>query len=481
MKLGQTSAIVFLSKLLASVLGFGATIMFARLLGAEPLGYYASTVTLVAILAVGGKVGISGAVAKRISEDETPGAFVSAGLVTISAFTLVTVSIILLFGDVVDRYIGTEVALFVAIILVVKVLHSFFQAVLKGHRLVHIAGALDPLRTGSRSVIQIGFLLGGAGLTGMLIGYSLGYVIATAVGVIFVSLSINRPGRDHFVSLFDYAKYSWLGNLENRTYRDVDFLVLTFFHPGALVGIYMAAWSLTKVLMLFGKSIRATLFPEISYADAQNDLKQARSLITDGLSYGGLVFIPGLVGGILLGEKLLEVFGPEFTQGTFVLAILLLAGALYSYQKQLLNAINAIDRPDLAFRVNAVFIMVNVVGNVSLVYAIGWEGAAIATAFAAGVGVVLSYVALQRTIELSFPWRDVGYQVAAAGVMAAVLVVCRGLVPTTESAVHDVGVVLVLVGIGTFVYGVTLLAISRPFRRTIVRNLPFNVPVLTKQ
>jgi O-antigen/teichoic acid export membrane protein len=47
MNLGQTSVVYFVSKLLGSVLGFVATIYFARVLGAEVLGQYALVLALI--------------------------------------------------------------------------------------------------------------------------------------------------------------------------------------------------------------------------------------------------------------------------------------------------------------------------------------------------------------------------------------------------------------------------------------------------
>ncbi len=47
MRIGHTSFIIFVSKPLRSVLGFVATLYFARVLGAEVLGFYVLTITVV--------------------------------------------------------------------------------------------------------------------------------------------------------------------------------------------------------------------------------------------------------------------------------------------------------------------------------------------------------------------------------------------------------------------------------------------------
>lgn len=57
--------------------------------------------------------------------------------------------------------------------------------------------------------------------------------------------------------------------------------------------------------------------------------------------------IPGLVGDVILATRILRIYGDAFTQG-HVLVMLIVANLIVSYQNQLLNALGAIDRPDLS-------------------------------------------------------------------------------------------------------------------------------------
>ena len=79
MRLGQTSIIHFFSNILSSLLGFLATIYIARLLGAGPLGVYQVVIGLVSWLSIAGKVGLSRAITKRISEGVDQGEYTAAG------------------------------------------------------------------------------------------------------------------------------------------------------------------------------------------------------------------------------------------------------------------------------------------------------------------------------------------------------------------------------------------------------------------
>ena len=477
MRPGQTSLVVFLSKLLGSALGFLATIFFARVLGAEILGYYALVMALVSWLVLAGRVGVTTAMTKRISETEEPAAYFTASAIVIGALGAVTAGGILLLNEYVDAYVGESVAAFVALIVAVKLFYNFTNAALEGERKVHVAGVLQPIQIGSYSLVQVALVVAGFGLVGMLVGYVVGGVLIGLIGLWYLSVGIERPRVRHFESLVEFAKYAWLGGLQSRSFNDVDIVVLGFFVSPALVGVYSVAWSVAKFLTLFGGAVSTTLFPELSKADADDDREAVRGFIDDSLTYGGLVVIPGLFGGALLGERLLRIYGPEFTQGATVFVLLIAASLLYGYQKQLLNVLNALDRPDIAFRINAAFILTNVVLNVVLIATLGFVGAAVATAVSAGVGLTLSFGALRSILSFPVPAGEIARQFLAALAMSAV--VYAGLLAAAAVGVtHNVAIVLTLVAVGAGVYFLSLLAVSATFRATVRANSPIRVPLV---
>jgi len=479
MRIGQTSFIVFISKLLASALGFIATLYFARLLGAEILGYYAVIISVVSWLKLGGNLGVSQAVVKRISEDQEPSEYFAAGFFIILVFLSIISFLVILLNDLVDAYIGINAWQFVILLSITGLLGSLARSGLKGERKVYIAGLLTPTNLLITSILQISLVFIGLKLTGMLVGYLIGELIIGLVGFHFVSVGVQRPKRRHFRSLFDFAKYSWLGGLRARSFNDIDIILLGALVPSSLVGIYSVAWSLSKFLTLFGNAVRATLFPEVSNADESGEIDRITQLTEDSLAFIGLIAIPGLVGGTLLSDRLLRIYGDEFTQGTAVLALLILSALIYSYQHQMLGIIKAVDRPDIAFRISLVFVLSNVILNVVLILSIGWVGAAVATVLSAAVGLVLAFRELRTLVEFDVPTGEIGRQFAAAGLMGVVVFGCRTTIENAELLQHNVLLVLLLVTIGAGTYFVTLLVISRQFRETVVRNAPAPIPFLT--
>ena len=479
MNLGQTSLVYFLSRVAASALGFVATVYFARLLGADALGIYYQVVALVSWLAILGQVGLSGAVSKRISEGDDQRRYAAAAVTSIGglfAFLAVTLAAS---RPYVDAYVGYPATGYVVALLFATLAWSTVASLLSGLHRVGTQGALETVKTGGRSLLQVGTLFVGFELAGVFFGYVGGFLVATAVGAAVVARELSGialPRRRHFRSLLEYAKFAWLGRLQSRLFNYTDVLVLGLFVPSSLVGIYAAAWGIAQFLILFAGAISSTLFPEMSRLSADGSPEEVQSLTEDALAYAGLLLIPGLVGGWVVGERLLAIYGEAFRQGGTVLAVLIVANLLMSYQNQLLNTLNAIDRPERSFRVNALFVVSNVSLNVVLIYLYGWLGAAVATALSVSVSLVAAYRSLGAIVDFAIPYREIGRQWLAALAMGGVVLGGRRVETTYRLLEHNLATVFVLVGLGAGVYFLALLAISPRFRETVDRNLPVALP-----
>ncbi|MES3518016.1 MAG: oligosaccharide flippase family protein [Natronomonas sp.] len=478
MRLGQTSVVYLVSKIVASGLGFLATIYFTRLLGEEVYGAYALTLAVVSWLGIVKSVGFGTAVVKRMSEAEEPDAYLAAGTAIKTGLVFAVVVGVLVFEDALNSYVGRPVAGFVVVLLVVSIFGDLVSAALKGSHRVHIYAPLSTFRQGARSLCMVALVFLGWGLTGMLAGYAVGTAVAAAIGLLIVRPTIVVPRWRHVAGLFDFAKFAWIGNLRKRTFSDADILVLGLFVPVGLTGVYAVAYALSEFLDLFGRAIRETLFPEMSRFSAQDDTEAVAALTDDALAFAGLFLIPGVVGGALLGDRLMAVYGPGFAIGDRVLGILLFGLLVYSYTKQLLNTLNAVDRPDLSFRANGLFVSSNVVLNVVLVVSIGWIGAAIATAISAVVGLVASLYYARRLLPVEVPYGEIGRQWGAALGMGAVVYAARVAVETTVPWIdsYNAAFVLCLVGLGAAVYFLLLSLLSERFRSTVLANLPFDPP-----
>lgn len=473
MKLGQTSVLYTAARFISSVAGFIATVYFARVLGDTVLGQYALIFAVVGWFGVVSNAGLFKAITKRISEGEEESQYFGASLVLACTVILVGVVVVFLLGEYVNDYVGTSATIFVGFLLVINVGKVPINATLNGKHLVHVNSVLSIVGGLVTPVTQIGLVLIGWQLAGMVVGYAFSSILTALLAIYALQLRPSIPDIKHFRSLFDFARYAWLGNISNKFYGTLDITVLGIFVTSGLVGVYSVVWSIVTFLSIFGNGIQMTLFPELSKLSSEGRFDDVSQLTEQALAFSGLILIPGLIGGFILAGDLLRIYGPSFVRGEQILAILIVAAIVRTYNKQLLNALDAIDRPELAFRSNLVFIAANTVLNVGLIYLYGIIGAAIATTLSAGIGFLVSTHYAIRELAISPPLREVSKQWVAALSMGLVVVVLNRAIGSWSYFGIPELKVIVVVGLGAVVYFGLLFAVSLRFRDTVQRNLSF--------
>ena len=462
----------FGSTLLASIAGFVATLYIAQELGSAALGAYSLFIAVLTWLKTGFGSGLHYAINKRVSEVGDSSPDLGAGLIVQTvAFLFVSLGLIAA-RDPINEYLsfrGTELLI---LTLGVALAFSFVVSTLRGEQKVHIAALLKPIDRIIRSSIQLGVvflsLLGG-GVAGLVWGYAAGAIVATVIGVTFVSIRPRLPDREHFENVLGFTRYSWLSALEERSFSAMDTVVLGAFVSTNLIGYYEVAWNLASLLAIFGTAIVQTLFPTISELASNDEHDVVSELVTDGLAYLGLFLIPGLLGVLVIGEHVLRIYGNEFQRASTVLVILVTARIIYAYEAQFISTLDALDHPEVAFRVNLVFVTANLVLNVAFIHLFGWIGAAIATGIAALIGLVLSFRALRSFVEFDLPIRELANQSLAAVVMGCIVWLGEPLI--TQIDVGPILTALLLVGSGATVYFSVLIGISNRFRTTVRNNI----------
>lgn len=461
MKPSTTSVIQFISKLLVTAVGFIGTVIFARLLGSSILGTYFLIVAVLSWLEFVGQLGIASAIRKRVSERGSSSEFLSAGVLLQSGILFVLVLALFVAQEELNEYIGADVAPILILMLVSKLFFELARVSLQGQHRVATAAFLELGSQIARSAFQILLVILGFELFGLLFGYIAAFTIATIGGIVLIVArhTFTWPSAEHFRQIFEFARYSWLGAVKGRTSSWMDTIVLGFFVTPSLIGIYEVSWNIAMVLVLASQSISNALFPTISELATEEVTNSARGLLEQSLTFAGLIAIPGAVGAILVAPDLLRVYGAEFTQGRIVLSILSIFAILASYETQLQNGLNALDRPDITFRVNAVFITANILLNVGLIYLYGWIGAAVATTISTAVSLGYSSYAIKEIVNLTVPTREFLYQWIAAGIMGITVIFTERLV-----SAYPYYFVLIPIGAGILVYFVVLGLLSSQIR-----------------
>ncbi|MCE5337661.1 MAG: flippase [Methanomicrobiaceae archaeon] len=440
-----------------TAIGFLSTMYFAHTVGPSILGAYFLFVAYFSVFNLIGDGGFGGAAVKRISEGEDQNAYFTAFLLLRVMLMAVSVGFLLVARPYLTDLTSSGVFLWLVLALVVSTFTNIASNSVYGRGMVgvnQISSLIDNL---TRIVVQVVAIILGYGVAGLAGGFVAGLLVSGIFNFRFLDLSPAPFGRSHISSLFAFSFWTFLSASGYLVFSYADTIMIGHFMTETDVGIYRVALQLTTIATFVAIALHTTLYPKVSYWGKQDDLSSVEGALARAFTYSLLLAVPVLVGGWILGERLLYFFyGASFVAGAGALAILLLVQVASVFMYLQTMCLNALDRPKDSFRVTAVAVAANIGLNLLLIPAYGIVGASAATLVTMVLNAALAHRALSRSIRVRIEPRAVGNIVFSALVMAAVVIGYSYIIPLS-----NVFIVLGAVALGGLIYILLLLRIDR--------------------
>lgn len=463
MDLGLETIKSFAGKLIQAVTGFAGTLVFANELGATSFGGFYLLVALVFVVDRPMR-GVARAFRKRYSEDDSPKRELVGVVALFNTAFLVVVGIGLwLFRHrlAAETNVSNAAVVFLALFASLSV---FFptQQVLSAHGWLSKQTWNDTVRSVFTFLFQFLFVSAGLSAAGMGYGLAAATLVVVPIGVYLGRPIPAVPSAETIRSVWEYARYSTPSALVGQVYERLDTLVLGVLVTTGAVGAYRVAFQLTVPASFLYGVIGTGLMPKLSNLHSKGE--EIVPDINNAVSFASALAIPVFFGVAALPDALIRtLFSEDYAAAG---AFLIVLGVFQITRSQALiqrNVINAIDRPDVGFRIDLAALVVNVLLGVWLV--VTWRplGVALATVVAESLRYGLSAVFVRRQFDsVSLAPRTLLEQVLAGGVMFLVVVAAKARIGI-DSWVPLIG----LVTLGTVVYGVVLVVVSSRVRFTV--------------
>lgn len=463
MNITDSSTRIFISETIISASVFIGITFFARELGPVSIGIFFLFQAILNVLTSASDLGSGMAVEKRISEGSNPSDILATGLlIRISTVSLIVFGILLLRSPL-NRYIGADFALHLAAAVVFAAFGELAISVLQGELRVGETAVLNLTR--HISWVAVGFVLFffGFGTEGLIYGLLFGVIAMSLWAAKRISIPIGRPSQKYARSIFDFAKYSFMGSIAWQIHNWMDILIIGWLLAQADVGTYEVAWRVAGVSVILSRAIAVAVLPQISAWQATDETRRIEDLLRDAITPSLGLIIPAVFGVVVLSREILGVlFGSEYISGWLILIVLIVGKLPEGIQAIVARYLQGLNRPDLEARATIVATALNLVLNIVLISQFGLIGAAIATTVSYAAGTVMRLRYLSWLIRIRFPYREVGWCVLASVIMAGTVFWLRTLI-TIDSFLPLSGIIVVGVG----VYTIAVLASSQLRTRVV--------------
>jgi O-antigen/teichoic acid export membrane protein len=241
-------------------------------------------------------------------------------------------------------------------------------------------------------------------------GYGIVTFVATMLGVkVMTSLLSFRFLKKHVASLrsvldakfcrkllstlLTFALGGMLGTFSTR----INLILLSVWATIPIVGLYAAASKVMELALIIPAIFAQTLLPRLSSSFAQHKTGEIRKYLASSLPWmlGAVVVLGG--GVAVFAPLLLKVlFGPEFSEGSHILRILMLFVIIESVDTIMSVTLKAAGREKLDVRLFMGNVVANICASFFLIPAWGGLGCAVAKCVGGLASSVPRYAALVR-------------------------------------------------------------------------------------
>ena len=434
-------------------IAFFSTIYFAHTLGASVLGGYFLFVTYYSIISIFTDGGFGGAAIKRISEGEEQDAYFSAFVVLRLLFVIVIVFVLIAFRRYFVDFNEAGLFIWLPLALIVSLLFGSVSSGIAGCGKMGIHATGNFVNDVSRILIQVIMVILGYGAGGLAGGFAAGMIIGGILELRFLDLNLVRFGWRHIKSLSTFSFWSFLTSGGFMVFAHADTVVIGYYLSNADIGIYQIALRIVAMATFTTFALRSTLWPKVSHWGKIGEIKLIEESLSRAFSYSFILAVPVLVGGILLGDRLLYfLYGAEFVRGYMTLVILLIVQIVNIFQFFFNSYLSALDHIKDSFKVTMIAATANIALNLILIPLIGLEGAAVATLFTMILNAILARHLLSRIMTI-FVERDVLLNILKASALMVLFVgTYRLYIPLS-----NIWLTLVPVVFGGVLYGISLL------------------------
>ncbi|MBQ3011835.1 MAG: polysaccharide biosynthesis C-terminal domain-containing protein [Methanocorpusculum sp.] len=458
---------------LITLIGFFSTMLFSHILGKDLMGVYYLFVAYYGIFNMIGDGGFGQAAVKRISEGKEQNEYLTAYaclrglLIVVSTVILLTLSP--LFIDL------QEYNIVLCIILTIAAA-AFGNTITMGvYGLGHVGVKNVGVGIGelSRIIVQIGTVLLGYSVYGLIGGYIAGIIVSGILCLKYFTFRPAKFGFRHIKSLFAYGFWIFLISTGSLAFSYTDTIFIGYFMTNGDVGVYRTAFQFTSAAAFITAAIAPTLTPKISRWSKDNEWEKIVYPVSRGITFGLILAVPVLFGGIFLADKLLYYFyGADFAAGAAACCILFAVQIVSVFTTFLGTALSASDHAKQSFYATATAAVVNIILNCILIPILGINGAAISTLISYSLNAVLIVYFLRLYISIRIEIRPIFHIIISAAVMGIFVFIYTLFVP-----LDNVILTLIPVAVGAFIYFFLLFKIDRGIRDEIAGMVKtFGIP-----
>ncbi|GIW66943.1 MAG: polysaccharide biosynthesis protein [Candidatus Parcubacteria bacterium] len=459
------------SKLISGILRALLVILSARILGANEYGSFSLAMNFVLIFSFLPELGLTSILTREISKEknlqERYNIFNNILLLSL-VLSLISYFLIIILGSLfIKNELSRMLLPILSLMLIFDIFREFSYAIYRAELKSELQGIfhfLTNLLLFIGGIFTLYFFKGAINL-------SIAYLVTIILGFFISNIFLIHYFKNFKINL-DYKKWiyyfnsSWPIAIANALYLlllFIDSIILGWYFPSNIVGIYNSSVKINEFLIIFPTGIALALLP--MFSKNISNPESLKNILELGIKLIYIIVLPIIFGGFIIAEKLVDlIFGHEYINSHYALKILipsLLATSIFMVLSQLLIALN--KRRELLIYEFLIF-FVNLIGNLFLIPKFSFVGAAYITTLSNFMGLVLGSLVTNKYLNFNI-WYGIKKPLVASFLMSLLIIILLNKIN-----------LLFIIFISIIFYFLILIYMKEEFIIKIFKNLFLNFP-----
>ncbi len=383
---------VLISSLFFMVSGFIIHFGLGRILGPELYGTLGVILSLVGLPQIFLQNGVPQAVSKYVSEGQNSNAVKKEGLLIQSILSFAIFFFFIIFAPFLSSLLGdsklTNYIRISAFIIPFCGISSIYTSILNGLRKFEHQALILTSYSIFRLFIIFLFLFLGFGVSGVIIGYAIPWILTTIISRHY-SRNEKKDGTFSRIKLFEFSLPIIIFTLAYTAVMSLDLLFLkALIKDPTMIGYYASSSTLSRIPFYIFIGLSLTLLPSISKSLSTNNLEQAKSYVEYSTRYLMILLIPLIFILSATSEKLIETtYSSTYLPAGTSLSILIFGIAFLTLFVIFSNTIIGYGKPNICMVIAILMVPIDIILNYIFIPLYQLNGAAIATTITAFLGM----------------------------------------------------------------------------------------------
>jgi len=241
------------------------------------------------------------------------------------------------------------------------------------------------------------------GVTGVIIGYLAGSIIALSLAIIFLRGKLQKTTKNVPIKpLIAFSLPLLLTSITNLILQWADIVIITSLTSDlSLTGVYHIAVNSIGVLSILYLPMTRTIFPALSSHYGVGKTKNINNIIKNTSRYLIYLMLPSCIGLAIIAPTALAFFyGPSYAQGATPLAILSLTTIMTALLLLFETTFRAIGKTGQILKINIILAISLILMLLSFVPLLDITGAALARLITKAAAITLAVYLLRKEIKI---------------------------------------------------------------------------------